>query len=489
MPIPCVRSAGYWLVALFVCGSTSLTAFNRVGTVFATDGSQADVAAAIAAAGAGNLVELPAGTFTWGAAGTITYINKAIVLSGAGTGGDGTTIQLAPDGPSETTGTIELFAACTVENLSIVGATGASVCAFSANSTASNWQITNVTYVQSDSNFTAYFCASNSSYGLIDNCTITSLIGNNELIFGRGPGNSWQAPDSSGTANAVFIEDCTFNGPGYVCDANANARFVVRFCTINGAMKVDGHGLASNSPARGVRQMEVYDNTWTTSTADSPAIEIRGGTGYIFGNQTINQTAASSWLYLDEYGALGTWPNFGSAYQTPASYPVADQIGIGEDPKAAHSDPIYVWGNLAAASAGAGAATVDWALAWKPIPAAAVTANGGVTFTMGPSSPCIIHQNQDYFKQNVGETFDGSGSDGNGVGSGTLAQMNALTPAVTGVGFWVTDQGNWNQRAGGMSGTLYVWNGSSWTQHYTPYTYPHPLRSPNGPGNLRIVAQ
>ena len=47
---------------------------------------------------------------------------------------------------------------------------------------------------------------------------------------------------------AVYVEDCVFSGQGYVCDANANARFVVRFNTVTGPMKVDGHGKASNSP-------------------------------------------------------------------------------------------------------------------------------------------------------------------------------------------------------------------------------------------------
>ncbi len=39
-----------------------------------------------------------------------------------------------------------------------------------------------------------------------------------------------------------------------------------------------GHGLASNSPARGVRNMEIYGNTWTATGAGNWAnLELRGG--------------------------------------------------------------------------------------------------------------------------------------------------------------------------------------------------------------------
>ena len=70
---------------------------------------------------------------------------------------------------------------------------------------------------------------------------------------------------------------------------------------------------------------------------------------------------------------------------------------------------------------------------------------------------------------------------------GTTTQMNALTPTEVGYGFWVTDQGSWNSNLpNNTSGQLYSWNGTGWVLKYTPYLYPHPLRVPVAPANLRL---
>jgi len=398
-----------------------------------------------------------------------------------------------PTGPAPFNALINIEAAATVKNFTVTG--GVNPVIPFALGTVSGWRISNITY-SPVTNVVNYFCFVTGSYGLIDSCNITGAAGNNELIFARGPSNSWQTPDSLGTGNSVYVEDCTFNGPGYVCDANSNARFVVRFCTITGAMKVDGHGFASNSPPRSVREMEVYNNIWTTSGAFVPIIEIRGGTGVLFNNQLTNLMGADGWFFLDDYGCLSLWPNFGNIYQTPYDYPLHDQIGVGKDPEVAHSDPVYVWRNLAAASNGAGTATVPWVLTWKQIPALAITQyqtdinNPSATFIMGPTSAPpgsfptdVIQQDRDFFYDG---TVTGSFNGSTGIGVGTTAQMNATTPTTVGVGFWVTDQGNWNTTQSGFSGELYVWNGSSWVWKYTPFTYPNPLRAPRAPSNLSI---
>lgn len=134
-----------------------------------------------------------------------------------------------------------------------------------------------------------------------------------------------------------------------------------------------------------------------------------------------------------------------------------------------------------------------------------------------------IMRDRDFFIHITPAEFNGS----SGIGSGTAAQMAAITPTLTNVGFWVTDQGSWNgsftgtvaasalafgdyaeivsagttdwtligaptntvgtaflvTAAGTGTGTakpaqgqLYAWNGSAWALKYTPYSYPHPLR-------------
>jgi hypothetical protein len=79
-----------WLLPQLFLGmlalATNLLGYTKAGTIYSADGSQSDVAAAIAASAPGNTVTIPAGTFTWGAKGTAIYVNKAIVLQGSGTG-------------------------------------------------------------------------------------------------------------------------------------------------------------------------------------------------------------------------------------------------------------------------------------------------------------------------------------------------------------------------------------------------------------------
>ena len=113
---------------------------------------------------------------------------------------------------------------------------------------------------------------------MIDNCRLTGRAGNAELIFGRGPSNAWQTNHTLGTADNIFVEDCTFNGAGYVNDANSNARMVVRYNTITGPNQVDGHGVASITPPRIYRNIELYGTTYTTTALAWAANDLRGPT-------------------------------------------------------------------------------------------------------------------------------------------------------------------------------------------------------------------
>jgi len=434
--------------ACFPC----LYGYTKSGTVYTTNGSQSDVNSAIANAATGDTVNVPAGTYTWGANGVQVSVNKAITLAGAGTGS--TTIAIDPTSGTYGSGAINISAAAVVRDFKVTTSAN-SVTPFSCY-TVNGWRITNIVAAMV-SNSQQYFCYAG-SYGLIDNCTITGPTGDSELIFTRGPADSWQTASSMGTANAVYVEDCTFPGSGYVCDANSNARIVIRFCTIaNASAKVDGHGVASNSPPRSVRHMEIYNNHWTATSGYANELELRGGTGMVFDN--LSDNSQSGWFGLNEYGCLATWGNFNNTFQTPANYPIADQIGVGMDPKVGGSEPMYIVHNTLAGG--------EWVPGGSAIPAGAITQNGGTSFTMAD----IIKPDRDYFT--TASPFDGS----SGVGRGTKAAMQAITPTKKGVGFWVTNEGSWRSGYSGTSGQLYIWNGSAWVLKYTPYAYPHPLRT------------
>jgi hypothetical protein len=441
--------------SLLLVGGQSVLAYTHAGNTFTTDGSFADTQAAVYAAHKGCVVQIPAGNFTWGHKRDRLYLTSAITLEGQGT--NNTTITLPHDSQDYYgNGVITFAAPATVKNLHIT-ATNSAATAFACG--ANGWRISGVLC---DAAGGAYFVQT-TGYGLIDRCTFVGYGGSDEMIFCRGPGDSWQTADTLGTTKAVVVEDCLFAGSGYVCDANANARMVVRFCTITGPIKIDGHGKASDTPARGVRQMEVYGNLWTNTKHYWTTVELRGGTGMVFANQVANDT--DTWFILIEYGSIALWPNFAKVYQTPTHYPVDDQIGVGRDPKAAGSDPMYLWNNT-------GGSGRILPITWKEVPAAAIaqytneTGRVSSTFTMQD----IIQADRDYFSQ-TSNTFDGS----TGVGMGTKAQMLAITATRTQVGFWVTDEASWNTTLPpNTSGQLYTWNGSAWNLKYTPLTYPHP---------------
>lgn len=498
--------------------SAPLPNWTKSGTVYTTDGSQYSVNSAIQDANPGDTVNVPAGTFTWGAGGTNVWLKTAITLQGAGPGS--TTIVLDATGPSFSNGGVFFISTPSVVQGFTVNVTGTNanhVTAFNAN-TLNGWRITNVVY--SGGTIEGYFLYP-TSYGLVDSCTITGNTGAAELVQSQGPINSWQTPNSMGTANAVYVEACTINNMGYVCDANSNARMVIRFCTINGDNKVDGHGLASNTPPRSFRQIEVYDNNFNTSSTFIPLIEIRGGTGRLFNNASPN--TSSGRFFLTDYGYQAQWPNFGNVFQTPNNYPIGDQVGTGQDVTIA-ATAITNWEMVRIATVGttdftligspnnsigtqfiatgpgSGTGTATHAPSTEPIYVWSNTQNGSpwprtlATVAAGASAfygsvftePVLIQNGRDFFAD---AGFDGTAF----MQVGTTAAMNAYTPATVGYGWWVTDQGSWNTTLSpNTSGLLYRWNGSAWVLLYTPYTYPHPLRGnpptlPGQPGTAGLL--
>ena len=425
---------------------------------------------------AGDTIVLPSGSGTWGAPasnpgnGGRIYFILPITITGQG---DDTVITIDENGSTYNSGVINLWSAITFSNMKIIGANTRPVTPIvvspynnsgvtgGINFTGAGLRITNITY-EGRGGSSYFMYGAKVSSALIDNCRISGNTGNSELIFARGPDNAWQSNNTLGGANNIFIEDCVFSGAGYVSDANSNCRMVVRNCTITGAIKVDGHGLASNgTPARGVRNMEVYNNTWTYSSQFWAAIELRGGTNMVFNNTS---AVSNGWFFLTDYGYLATWPNFGNVYQTPVNYPITDQIGVSKDPKTAAGEPNYVWGNRAAGSV--------WPRQTKAVPASASMLYQSQTGTASFTEYDMIRANRDFFAEAGFDTTQPGG-----VTIGTSAEMAATTPTTQSVGFWVTDEGSWNQSGTGSQGRLYTWSASAWNLYYEPYTYPHPLRS------------
>lgn len=453
--------------------STPVRTWTKEGNVYTTDGSTYQVSSAIYDATPGDIITIPAGTYTWGTNGTKLNINKAVTLQGAGM--DATFINQSVTAQAGWTGSASLInvgANATIRRMTITGANLVNANVF--YTTGSGWRISELKYVQYPGLNPYFLAADGAATGLIDNCDISGGMGNAELIFIRGPAGVWDAASPVGTANNVFVEDCIFRGNGYVNDGNNNAAMVVRNCLITGPIKIDGHGFHSNGasgqPSRGVRNTEAYRNLWTYTDGTWTAMEIRGGTGMVWGNRSTSDSAANNaWFYLTEYGvASDSKANF-PEFQTPYDYPIRDQIGRGQyatpgDWTTATSEPMYVWDNLKGGA--------QWPLSYKGIWSGAYeryriqTGNPAATFTWED----IIQPDRDYFMEVA--SFSGS----TGVGMGAFAAKPA-SPTKTGVGYWATDQGEWDSTNGATpDGQLYRWNGSAWVLHYTPYPYPHPSR-------------
>ena len=123
------------------------------------------------------------------------------------------------------------------------------------------------------------------------------------------------------------------------------------------------------------------------------------------------------------------------------------------------------------------------------------TAVGGANNIAGVNPTCYAscRENEHYY--NYGGTvqtsssspFSGSPSTNNGVGVGTIARRPGT--CTTGVFYWATDEGSWNDG----SNLFYTGQGkgykctatNTWTAYYTPLNYPHPLVVPS---DVRIVS-
>ena len=497
-----------------------------------------------AGAEAGDTIVLPAGAATWGRENSVNgnkmWIINPITIKGQG---DNTVITMDESGPTYVNGMINVWAVVTVKDLKIIGAATRPVTVFSMEAFTNpitgyqmrgGFRFTNITYEGRSDGYFAYV-GNWINTGLIDHCRLSCTLSYAELIFMRGDGNAWELPSTVGGPLNVFVEDCTFNDTGYVCDANANARVVVRYNTMNGTHKVDGHGLASNTPPRGVRNMEIYGNTWTKTGAGNWAnIELRGGTGMVFNNSCV-----TGWAFLKDYAYDAEphgWPNFGVTgtsvagnptvittdkphnYQTgwpvwvQASYgnsggtifstfsitvtgqntftiPFASTVGGRIDYATAYKTPFDypIRDQIGNGRDGGPREPVYWfnntkaGVPW-PRNLTAVCASAIRFYQAQRGDPNATFTERDIVKANRDFFADAGFDNEAGVSIGTAAQMQALSGSVVGSGFWVTDEADWNKSKAGPDGQLYVWDGTAWKLRYTPYTYPHPSNvDPNAP--------
>ncbi len=423
----------------------------------------------------GDTVNVSAGNASWS---RIDVNSKSITIRGAGAGntvisGDG--FRLTGNNATRITGftfNIGGFGtALTVEASDTAGPAG--------------WRLDHCTIV-GDGNVpgfnpfyvSGYGTAGAPAKGLVDNCDITSarnvVYGDYQQGSTGNPGGSkrFSEPLDLGTANAIYVEDNIFrhfnpSDYGQIMDTRMGGKYVFRFNTVYNNY-LEAHHVQSGGD-RGTRSWEIYKNTMDLESGfvNWFPMSLRGGTGVVWGNAITGYWNRKNIRFdlrrLDEnftYSGLcnGSSPWDGNIGPQPG-YWCRDQIGRSTDqwlwtagnpypPQAL--DPVYLWLNR------------DGASIWS----VSVDTNGGDNL--------YIQNNRDYYDEVSG--FNGT----SGTGYGTLASRPAT--CTTGVGYWATNQGEWNSNQAGNDGQLYKCTATNtWTLYYTPYTYPHPLQGGSTP--------
>jgi hypothetical protein len=281
----------------------------HAATVSASGVAREKVLAAIDQATSGDIVMVPAGTATWS---TPLVVNKAITLQGAGIGKtividglqkDDNNLRFVTKGAdNEAAGVAPAKYRLTGfefrdQGLHPTGSNGSPKQYLKGtvlfNGSSKNFRIDHCKF--DVLNRATYF--RNAVCGVIDHCqfvldgTGAVTINHNEWpnpggTLGAWGDGSWASPIDWGGPNAIYIEDNTFTGGPMapLIDEYGGARFVFRYNDVTNT-KISSHGTGSSGRYRGLRQWEIYNNTFTANPKTSEeAIHLRGGTGVIFGN-------------------------------------------------------------------------------------------------------------------------------------------------------------------------------------------------------------
>jgi hypothetical protein len=426
-------------------------------TINAASCEQTDVQAAIDSANSGDIVIIPSGECTWSGSVSIPDAKK-ITLQGSGYNNtvitrSETAISMNESG-SRVTG-IGFIQPESGDQIIHVQGTGWRIDHCKFNNTSGN---SAVSIHATGYNIVTY------PTGLIDNNT---FLNGRVLVNGLGTfakmSGIWAGDLLLGTGDAVYVEDNVFirndNAMRNAIDSNRGGKYVFRFNSVTNS-HLEAHSLQSSNE-RATRKWEIYRNTHHLESGVSYyyPYRIRGGTGIIFDN-----AFTGAWYHIGialdnvrSYRSIGSsglcdgssdW----DGNQDATGWPCRDQIGRSTDEwlwtdsnpyPPQESAPAYLWGNDAQDNS-----------IW---PAVVINSGGD-----------HIKANRDFYDEVT--SFDGA----SGVGTGTYAQMMAISTCAEGVGFWVTDRGDWNTQ--GDDGVLYRCDDNNqWIEYYEPYIYPHPL--------------
>lgn len=443
------------ILCIFLCKNLSAACIGSSPSWTAANVSYIEVSDCINKATEGDTIKIPAGKSSWS---SNLVITKGVNLIGAGmdntvitAGTSGYIIKYVPSNPELNT------------NFRVSSMT------FNLNDTNSGIELENktnnvITNVRIDHLKLLNQSGSNvilidgHIHGVIDSNYIRPS-GNkyvNQMFDNLGLENdSWaNFTWKPGSGKGIYYEDNTiyinttsgggglFSGQGGMWVARYNTMINE---TTNSWQYFDAHG--NQTSVCGLMGFELYGNKLNKTISSGILIDHRGGQGMVFYNYSSNGFTAK---VRDEYdesigpcGGKGYTQNVNNAY---------------------HFNNIY----------------------------------GSTQVLTVCSSGCSsIPENSSWWTTNT--SFNGT----EGVGCGTLSKRPST--CTVGVAYWATTQSCSDltgmvgaNPATPISGTLYKCTApNTWTAYYTPYTYPHPLRTgglptqsgPATPTGLKLVTQ
>jgi hypothetical protein len=334
------------LVLVIALGGVHLYAAE----VRALSASRSAVQTAIQIANSGDTVVIPEGTTTWSSE-IVVPNSKNLTVAGAGI--DKTVITRRPAGIAVNLGQSpsRVSGMTFIEGGVSMGGTGWRVdhCAFTST-------------VGLIGVHPAGIITGQNPNGLVDHCVFRNarvLVYGATGLLGEGDYQHrlWAKPLALGTADAVFVEYCTFTNTifGHAIDSNYGASYVFRFNTLND-LYIECHSASANS--RASRSWEIYGNTINQVHRQVfMPFRLRGGTGVVFDN-VIHGAFNDPSIGLDNVRSCsgectGSAPQDGND-PGMLGYPCRDQIGRSTDqwlwstsnpypPQAL--EPAYAWNN------------------------------------------------------------------------------------------------------------------------------------------------
>ena len=515
------------LATAAACPGSGLAYSCPAGTTPAT------VQDTITAASDGATISFAAGSYTWGSAAFYIDGTKGVTLQGAGIDQTIVTVE-SPGGVCCSNGH---FSGTVTKAYRITGFTfqdaPANVVTFVWSGTAgaklTNLRIDHNKFKDFGSNNLVFGLGHNSSGGVLGS-QVLGVADHNEFvgtsanfglfkILGIGTADFLSIPQTStvrGTDQNFFIEDNSMDmivntGSSIPCvDVWSAGTVVVRFNYIHNCV-VGGHGTVHQG---GPVNWELYGNV---SARDAGSIDVIIREGYRIWD---NHGAWESYVWNNTVQHIGTLQTEVFSLQHSRSADMVESFGAEfippdrcdgntatRDGNLSVGSPYYgypCWGQPGRAPANGSPVwgTLAPVYVWKNIDGSngdskidMIVANPFST-NQPPSALDHVVEGRDMYnavskdaQTSATSPFDGT----TGVGFGTLANRPTTCTHTTspdgddggGVAYWATDQGSWNQSSSnpqgvnvaGADGVLYRCSATNtWTAHYTPYTYPHPLQ-------------